>query len=277
MATTTQTQTPTTKAPPPLGGTFQLATSAAPRRLVVAIDGMERTGKTETALSAPGPIAYQSFDIGHEGVIQKHQDTKTIYFAQYEAVVERGMKPEEVAKANEPVWETFVKDYKLFIAQAKVGKVRTGVIDTASEVWEVLRLARLGKLTQVMPHHYTALNTEYRNLVREVYNTPANLILLHKLKAEWVDNPVTGKGGRTGQFERAGYSDSGFLVQCNVLAYRERNAEDARGVATGPFHLLIKDCRQNPSAAGADLVEPFADFAHLAVTVYPDSNFEDWE
>jgi hypothetical protein len=262
---------------PTIGGTFKLANAAVPHRLIVAVDGLERQGKTHFALSAPGPLSYQSLDIGHEGVIEKFQSDKTIHLATYQTHIKKGMTAEAAMQLCAPVWEAFVEDYRLFLSSAETGKVRSGIIDTASDLWEVQRLARFGKLTQVMPHNYTALNQEYSQLIKEVYGTSANLILLHKLKAEWVENAATGKANKSGTYERSGFAGTGFLVQVNVLAWREMVDGDKKGFPTGPFHITIKDCRQNPTVAGMDLVEPFASFAHLGATVYPETSVEDWE
>lgn len=269
----------------PIGGSFQVANESPLPRLVVAVDGLDKEGKTNLGLTAPGPLAYCAFDQGHEGVIEKFQTTKPIQRADYFVNISKGMDQSKVMQEVLPVWDQFLTDWKLAMGALKKGHMRTLVLDTASEAWEVLRLARFGKLAQVLPHHYTALNAEYRNLVREVYNTPGNLILIHKLKAEWVDNPATGKGGKTGAYVRAGYADTAFLAQANVLCWREKNQET--GQKTGPYHVTIQNCRQNPLAAGVDLSTdlldpppefmPQANFQWLGVSVYPQTSPEDWK
>jgi hypothetical protein len=264
---------------PQLGGSFKLANDLPTvYRLVVALDGLEKQGKTNFALTAPGPIAYQSFDIGLEGVIEKFQTTKQIFLAEYGFNIDKTDDQAQIMAKAGPEWERFRKDFKeVMIPGFKTKKIRSGVWDTGSELWSTQRLARLGKLTQVMPHHYTALNAEYQNLVREVYETGGNLVILHKLKAEWKENATTGKGNKTGAFERDGFSGTGFLVQVNATAWRDN---------TGVFHITVKDCRQNPGVVGLDLFtdpnhpdpqNPFAaDFAHLATFVYPDTTVEYW-
>jgi hypothetical protein len=255
---------------PNLGGSFKPATSFSfTPRLVCAIDGLEKGGKTNFALTMPGPIAYQSFDIGLEGVIEKFQATKEIFLAEYSLKIDKDSDPKKVVEKVEPEWNRFVKDYKdVMLPGMRTGKIRSGVWDTGSEIWEAIRLARLGKLTQVMPHHYTALNMEFQNLVREVFDTTGNMCILHKLKAEWKDNPSTGKGNKTGNYERAGYSGMGFLVQVNATAWRDP--------FTNVFHLTVKDCRQNPKVAGLDLEGDQCTFPWLAIAVFPQTTLEDW-
>lgn len=244
-----------------IGGTYHLATGQPPRRLVVGVDGREKEGKTNFALTAPGPIAYQNFDIGAEGVIQKFQTDKIIHEATYKIPISKGLSAADMAKVCEPVWDQFVKDRRLALDQILKGQIRSIVEDTGTDGWESLRLARLGKLTQVMPHHYGPVNAEYANLMREIYNTTGNLIVLHRLKPEYKDDK------KTSRYERRGYGDTGFIVQVNVICSRDGN---------GDFHVTVKDCRQNPLLQGFDLVNEMATFPMLAMMVYPESSVEEW-
>jgi hypothetical protein len=263
--------------PTSLGGSFTIANQPAPRRLVLAIDGLEKTGKTRLALTAPGPLAYMSLDIGVEGVIEPFQTEKVIHLAEYGVRVEKGDTQDTLIKKAEPEWARFLKDYKdIVIPGLKAGTIRTCIWDTATEVWELLRLARLGKLQQVLPHHYVGVNSEFQNLLREVYETPGNLILLHKLKAEWKDNPATGKGQKTGLYERAGYAGTGFLVQVNASCWRERMNGDPAGMPSGSFHVTLRDSRQNATVAGTDLSDEMCTFGWIAMNVYPDSDLSEW-
>lgn len=269
-------------APVKIGGSYQIANQPGKRRLVVAVDGLEKEGKTNFLLTAPGPLAYQSLDTGDEGVIEKFQTEKTIWKATYGLKIDKKEDTASVMAKVLPEWERFISDYKAALDGITKGTVRTIGWDTGSEAWAALRLARFGKLTQIMPHHYTGLNTEYRNLVREIFDTAGNMVILHKLKAEWLDNPATGKGGKTGRYERDGFGETGYLVQVNILAWREKDPET--GMKTGPFHITIKDCRQNPAIAGLDLTtdpnDPesgMANFSTLASFVYPDTTPDDWK
>lgn len=268
-------------AKPSIGGSFQLINQPTYPRLVMALDGLEKEGKTHFALTAPDPIGYCAFDIGDEGVVDKflglgHNPIakKVIHKAEYFVNIQKGMDQAAIMKEVIPVWDQFLTDWKAMMHALKKANLRTGILDTGSEAWEVLRLARFGKLTQIMPHHYTALNTEYRNLIREVFNTPGNLILLHKLKAQWLDNPSTGKANKTGNYERAGYSDTGFLVQVNALSWREK--DPTTGAKTGPFHVTVRDCRQNATIAGQDFAGPMCHFGWVGMAVFPGTQPSDW-
>ena len=237
---------------------FERATAEARRRLILSVEGRVKQGKTHFALTAPAPIAIQSLDMGLDGVVQKFQRNKVIHVASYPGITAKELKTlnesEVVARMSE-VWEQFVTDYEWGLANA-----RTVVWDTATEAWELVRLARLGKLGQIKPHHYTMVNMEFREIVRRAENSNTNLLLLHRLKKEYVNNESTGK------WERAGFSDIGSWVHVLARVYR---AEDG-------FHLTVQDCRQNAQLWGMDLPEPMATFPELAQLVFPDSKPEDW-
>lgn len=258
----------TAPAPNTLIPGFVLADGAPRPRLVVSIEGLDKSGKNHFAFTAPGPLAYLDFDIGDEGVIEKFQNEKMIIRPKsgYSTRFSDGKQKAEATAE----FTRFRNDY-----MTGLKKVRSVVVDTASELWELLRLARLGKLTQVMPHHYVEVNQEYRDLVRMAFENNANLILLHKLKAEW-KNGADGKGNKTGRFERAGFSETGFLVQINLRATRLEIADRDDADDLG-FRLEILNCRQNPSIQGEILRNEMINFQFLGSMVYPDIDPAVWE
>jgi len=209
-------------------------------RLIMSVMGLEKQGKTHFALTAPGPIAMFSTDIGEEGVVGKFTGGKKIEI--YE-VARRDESEDQESVGKE--WDNFKAAY-LWSMRAK--EFRTVLIDTATEIWELLRLARFGTLTQVMPYQYGPVNKEYRMLIREAYNWDKNLILLHKMKAQYINDK------KTGEYERAGFNDTGFLVQVNAQVWRYDPSEG------GEFVITVNDARQNPEVAGVDFEGPMCDW-----------------
>jgi len=237
---------------------FERAMAEARRRLIVSVEGRVKHGKTHFALTAPGPIYIQSLDEGLEGVVQKFQRQKEIHVATYPGVTVadlRTLGEGQIVERYGAIWDRFCADYDYALQHA-----RSIVWDTGSESWELARLARLGKLGQIKPHHYTMVNMEYRELVRRAEHSNANLILLHRLKKEWANDKWTGN------YERAGFGDIGSWV--HVLARAERRDDG--------FHLVVTECRQNAELWGVDLPQPLATFPQLAQLVFPDSKPEDW-
>lgn len=246
------------------GTGFTRAKEAVKRRLIMALDGKEKSGKSDFALrDTPAPIAVINTDIGLDGVIQKFQHDKEIHKSDHILSFPAGGDAKAIATKADAVWIKAKRDY---FGALEAG-VRTLVIDTATELWEILRLARFGKLTQVMPHHYGPVNAEFRNLIDRAYDYNSNVILIHKLKKEYKEGK-DGKGSPTGRYERAGFNDTGYRVQINA---RTRRTGD------GEFYLHIDDCRQNPDLFDVDFTAPMNSFTFLAAAVYPDTSPEDWE
>jgi hypothetical protein len=223
-------------------------------RIILSISALEKQGKTHFALTAPGPIAMFSTDIGEEGVVGK--------FKKKIMILDVARIDEDAAEKAPLEWDKFKKAYNHCLRSKEV---RSIVIDTATEIWELLRMARFGRLTQVMPYQYGPVNAEYRTLIRDAYNFDKNLILIHKMKAQYVNDK------RTGEWERSGFSDTGFLVQVNTQIYRYA-PEDG-----GAFCLWVKDCRQNPELAGEVLEGDLCTFPMLAMMVLPDVDPKKWE
>lgn len=222
-----------------------------PRRLIMAISGREKQGKTHFALTAPGPTAYFDLDVGTEGVIEKFVAAgKVIYHNDYNFHALKDIrKPGPIDPGPYlEMWEGLKSDYMAVMDS----KVKTVVFDTATEAWELLRMSRFGKLTQVLPHHYGPVNAEYRSLLRTAYMADKNLLLLHKMKAEYVNEK------RTGNYERAGFADTGFMTQANVRCWRRVGENGLE------FGVTVEDCRQSPEIAGIELMQPMCDFPTIA-------------
>lgn len=243
---------------------FAIANKANKHRLIVSVEAQEKCGKNHFAFTAPGDVYFHSFDFGDDGVIQKFQDTKNIYKAEYRLQVAAGTAIQLASDTARPVWEKFVENYRSGLL-----KGRTTIVDTATEAHEVLRMAEFGKLTQVMPHHYVPVNQAMKDLYRTAYDSDSNLIMLHRMKEEW-ENRVNsaGKevGNKTGRWEMAGYKGTYFEAQVCCRAYKEE----------GQFKMLVFDCRQNPDVEGMVLEGEMLNFPTLGQLVYPESTEEEW-
>lgn len=250
---------------------FTLANKPAKRRLLLSLEGTEKTGKDHFAFTAPGDIYFHSFDFGDEGVIQKFQpggehyrDGLRIYKADYDLNIKPNTAVQDAADTARPVWATFCKNY-----EDGLQKGRTTIVDTGTEAYEVLRMAEFGKLTQVMPHHYAPVNQAMKGIWRGASDTDSNLIILHRMKEEWINKVVNGKdkGEKTGNWVMAGYSGTYFEAQVCARCYKEE----------GEFKMLIFDCRQNPAIEGMVLEGSMLNFSTLGQLVFPESGEEDWQ
>ena len=232
---------------------FKKADDSVKHRLIASISAVEKQGKTHFALTAPGPIALFDFDNGLEGVLHKFSKKKEIMVSEYK------IGNAQTQETYIPVWDRFKRE---FLATMRPGNgVRTVIVDTATEAWELIRLARFGKLDQVLPRYYGPLNAEFKELIRIAYTSDKNLLLLHKMKAEYINDKSTGK------MTRAGWGDTGYFVQVNLELWRD--PDDG-------FTALVRDCRQNSELLDLQLVGDMNSFPSLAMLVFPDSKEGEW-
>jgi hypothetical protein len=245
---------------------FTEASTEEKLRLILNVEGQEKEGKTHFALTAPGPIALIDMDIGLEGVVSKFTKQKKVYVASFN--YHEATSPDE--------WEKmWLKMKQAFMDSLTSKTIRTLICDTATEMWELLRMARFGKLAQVKPHHYAPVNAEFRDLLRKSYDSDKNLILIHKQKKEYVDEKWTGN------MERAGFSDIGYAVQANIISWRVTALDETYGKGREDefkgFGITVRDCRQASELAGTELLEPLNTFPVFASQVFPESEERDWE
>jgi hypothetical protein len=244
---------------------FTQASTAARRRIIMSVMGLEKEGKSHFGLTAPGPIGVINLDFGLEGVVQKFQQDKDIFVSHYRVNIPRtGAGIEVVSQLATEVWDDIVEDFHYSIANH-----RSTLCDTGTEMWEVLRMARFGKLDQVKPHHYGPVNAEFRDLYRAAYDGDSNLIMLHKMKDEYVNDK------RTGKFQRSGFSDTGFQVQVELRAFKVP-ADEREGAGDFGFRIEVVSCRQNPEIEGEVYSGPMATFPYIAAMVFPGTDPSDW-
>jgi hypothetical protein len=225
------------------GAGFKITVPQVHRRAIISIEGLEKTGKSHLSLTAEGDITYLSLDIGMEGMVEKFlMQGKRIYTLELPSVVNLAV---EFDKGR--VETAYAQLRTAYLTALKVGG--TIIIDTATELWELLRLARFGKLAQVTPNQYGPVNLEYRDLIRRAFDVPnVTLILLHKMKDEYIGM------NRTGKYKRSGFADTGYLVQVMLECFKEENPAGGEPL----FGFRVKECRHKASLAGLSLIGPMA-------------------
>lgn len=252
-------------------------------RLIISSRAREKHGKTHFALTMPNPVAYISYDMGDEGMIEKFADEgKVIHRCELPKPVFRkpisgeDMKKREEAETKSKLAqyeEHWLKGRDAFESAVGNKDIRSIIVDTNSEFYESIRLARLGKLTQVMPQHYGPVKEEFRNVMQLAkYRKDINVIFIHKMKKEYKENSK-GDSNWTGKWEMQGFDDMGYIAQVIITHLRE--PLNTGGVR---FGIRIDDCRQNPDVIGLELWsdEGMCDFANLGMVVFPQSSEEDW-
>jgi hypothetical protein len=251
---------------------FTVATSEAPKRLLINSQGLEKSGKTHWALSSlPDPIAFISLDNGFEGVIEKFADKKQI------ACFTTNVPPVAAQSEYLPIWNN-VKSH--IITAMGMSEFRSIVLDTGTDIWELLRLAEFGSLTPRgdIKQIYSIVNQQYRSLIKIAYDKAVSLDVIHRVKKQYVTRTVqTQKGPQKvdvweGDYERAGFADSGYLSQINI----EHIFDASRpGPLSNKFGIRVIDSRQNMNIVGLELFGEENNFPTLASYVF-DNSPEDW-
>ncbi|CAN5950562.1 unnamed protein product [Sphagnum jensenii] len=243
---------------------YTRASVETPKRMVITLDGLAKEGKSHFAMTAPAPIAVHNLDLGLEGVLEGFTD-KEIYEFLYRIPLSASLPGSEftaMADAAQKVWREFALNFR-----DSLSKMRTVVVDTASESWALLRLARLGKLTSVLPVQYTAVNAEFRQLSQlALSQNTCNVIYTHKVKDQYKDDK------KTGLFERSGFGEIEYDVQTVLKTQR-----DYKKVGVEQFSIEIADCRANLAASGKRFVGDDCTFSKIATAIYPNTKEEDWK
>lgn len=237
-------------------------------RLIVGVKGLEGSGKTNFALTAPRSkqqgtqegVFYFHVDLGLEGVGHKFVDPfkGPIYKADYLLDVRElhGEDEDAIKKAAAPIAKRFWDDVDLAIKR----QVRSMVFDSQSELWELDRLAEWGKLS-MKAHHYTPLNARWRRVFKMLSMAKCNAIFLQRLTDEYIDDKATGG------YKPQGYKKTGYEVQEYLTAWQDTDHK---------FHLTVDKSRHDGDLVGLDLESEECTFETLAGRVFPDIDPDFW-
>lgn len=234
------------------------------QRIIGASFGEVGTGKTSFWLGAPGPIVVFSLDKGLEGVMEKYQTEKQIYFKEYAWSPGAFGDDDTAAKqAAVDLRESMIADYEHALTVA-----RTVVLDKETNIWEVFRYAEFGGPNDA-PRNYPKLNQAYRHFVNLGKDTDLNIGFIQSMKDEWATVKKSdggSKGAFTGKRVRTGFSELDELVHIDLRHRREE----------GRFLLDVGKSRGPGSGDIQDQTFEGLDFATFAQMVFPESQPEDW-
>lgn len=259
---------------------FEIVDPTVYHKFSVSSAAKEKEGKTTWAFTAPGPIGVISTDTGTESIAKSFLKQKPIiinYFKSADELQQSETKNKDTKQQlYEREWDR-MKTAILAIIHSR--RFRTLIVDTATEAWELCRLAAFGKLAQVMPHHYTEVNSEFKAMIKAADENPVlNSIWIHKKKKEY----KTGSGGKdswSGKYERAGFGDMPFLVDVNLEHFFQpagAMVPDGNGgnetLAEGRFGVRVIDSRINMlSVVGQEFTGEVCNFQELAYALFPET------
>jgi hypothetical protein len=242
-------------------------TETKPKGILASVEGLYKTGKSEFGLTMPKPLFVLNLNFGLTGIVEKHVEKgEEIYALNLQIPLTKDLPGQQFTLlANEAA--TCWKNAVLTLREALTDQsVKSIFIDTGSELWDLLRLARLGKLTQVLPVQYTAVNAEFRQLLQVFLTSGKNILLSHKVKPEYVNDQ------KTNRMERAGFGDIGYDVQVEL-----RSERDAKRSGDDQFGLTFLDCRANKDLKGKLLTGHNCTFLNIVREIYPDIPEAHWQ
>lgn len=244
-----------------------LAKPELPKGTFISTEGPPKTGKTELGLSMPDPLFILDLNMGLEGPIDKHLISgREIYVKTVPIPMSKDLPGQPWGELKAPAvaaWKEAITTLQEAINDTEIKSI---FIDMHSEAWDLLRIARLGKLAQVLPVQYAAVNAEFRQLNQWLLCSKKNVMVSHKVKPEYVNDV------RTNRLERAGFNDIAFDAKVVV-----RTDRDPKAVGVDQFITTILDCRANREANGKLLRGTESTFAGIMKMVYPNVAEENWK
>jgi hypothetical protein len=251
-------------------GFFPLSkTKPKHKHLLIGTDGLPNTGKSEFALSAPGPGIFICIDRGYEAVLDNPNPPPARHYEDFAfKIIEIPLATQAAQPVYLDYWRNFYAEYKKALDNPDA---RTVVLDGDSDSWELQRLAEFGKLTQVPPIMYANVNAARRAMIARAFDSGKIVISTCKLKDGYESKMSSDNKEvriKTGRFERQGFPDQEYLYQLQIRhLYNEE---------TGKFGLRILRCKSDTTLQGMELWNGDCNFEALVQSVYPNVPLSEW-
>jgi AAA domain len=179
-------------------GTDFVIPEAPKKRSVCLFFGEPGTGKTTTALNTPSPIAVFTFDRRGADAIQEARDNGKIV-GEIDMSLPLGirkMNEDGAKKMAEGMVAKFFKNLEQLALLSTKGKVRTIVIDTATELDELINYSLFGKGETLKGDYGKSVyqaNLVWGRVFSTVRNGDAHTVFLARGKDEWKSGEPTGR------------------------------------------------------------------------------------
>lgn len=220
--------------------------------------GPTQAGKSSLAFSAPGPIAL--IDAGEKvrGVVERFvAQGKKIRRVNYGGMFKGDPKTRALA-AN-----ACIERFKAAILDS-MGWAKTIIIDTHTEAWEILRMARFGTLTPQgeIKSMYGPVNAEWTSIFKPFRIDPkCNLITVGMEAEAYKADKATGK------MKQAGQKDFPYCADVRVRMGRNKD---------GGFVATLEKAWMNAMLEGSEYTDEEITFSRIMsdITETPE---EEWQ
>lgn len=272
--------------------------SAVHDKFAIASFGQQGSGKTRFAATMPSPIGVIPLDRKTRYTLGKTiiENGKQVLIPKTDLVrVANPMKLSMMAdscketkqiKTTNPAPECCARHYYRWhcdivkettwrLAAMPDSECKSIVIDSGSQLAEDMLFANYGRDTKIMPRDRGSYNSEMITFLNSL--SQKHLLITHKAKEIWKGEGDNAKP--TGDYRRKGFGEIGYHVNIEIEHYREQIKTDKD--SGDHFYIDVVQCQANHALVGSPgkklLTDDEITFQMLALTVYPDSQPEDWE
>lgn len=229
-------------------------------RMILSTEGLEGSGKTELAFSAPRPLWHLDFDFGAEGVRNADRVDER---RSYDLLAATWQPEAQAKKYAQEVMRRYIADFR----EALEKKARSLVVDTKTAAWAGQRLAR-------SDDKYVEMEEEFRSLIRAAFASPyTNVILIHHMSRDW-KRTSEGKSYKAETYSRDGMDGILNMVQMGIrqrfvppIAAKMAGAMVVADAVPGRFEIEVLKCRDNVGLVGQTF--PGMDFPTLCAMAAP--------
>lgn len=210
-------------------------------RLVVAVWGEPKVGKTHFALTFPEPIRFLNLDFGLRELLPKFS-TKDVAWSDLATTSTTDLEE------SQRILKVFHADYLQAVEECQHGG--TVVIDTATLLWQMVQTVKLHEVrarrgaakgksaeeVKPMNFDYAESNTLMGSILRRVLHKPdLNACFIHSCKPKYSDG-----GERLNAVEFQGFAATPSIAQITMQI-------------TKPGYGRIDYCRFDPGLAGMEI------------------------
>lgn len=254
-------------------------------RLICSTEGFSGSGKTRFALTAPKPIAYFSLDRGFEDA-RGTLDLSQVDVGDYSLDDILSRSEAGIMAEADPIWNDAGRDWRnALLPGPGMKRYRTCVIDTGTELFQLLRLCRYGKVAAIPPVAYSDLYSEFRaKFVKPAFASDCNVIFTHKLKQERETvKGVTAQGKPTefsvptGRYVLDGMKDFRGGSESYAVPIALRFDRDLTVRVPDRYTMEVLACKPRPELDGLVLSGELVDFPTLAGMIHPEWPSSYWE
>jgi len=220
------------------------------------VNGKTKSGKTRLCLTMPEPVGFINTDRSLQDILPEFPDLDIVL-----------MDLAPMFAPGEPLNQGLARDIERKFATAYAGLWESGVksivVDKFTTMWEVARFAEFG-VASVKAHHYVPVNMRMRGYIMKYQQYEKNLLLVHEVKEEWVNEKSTGR------WIVDGFKYTPGLMQVNASMEREEDGDR-------DFTLTVTGCGLDADLTGKVFTNDEINFKEVAMKALPDTLPGDWK